>query len=112
MIPKAARALYHACVIENDARKGLRIFERILSIVHLVTHQLIGPVSDLAIYRSILNCWGLEGGYSRHPFYPLTEEQEAKVRHILKDTGWLDPDHALDSVVQVHFFGTKDPRNQ
>ena len=99
VIPKAARAMYHACIVENDARKGLRIFKRILPVVHLYTHQLIGPVSDLATYRSILNFWGLEGGYCRNPFYPLSEEQEATLRKILNETGWMDPDHVLDGVV-------------
>ena len=54
--------------------------------------------SDLATYRAILNFWGLHGGYSRNPFYPLTPEQEQKLRHLLDQSGWLDPDHALDGV--------------
>jgi 4-hydroxy-tetrahydrodipicolinate synthase len=62
----------------------------------LYTHQLIGPVSDLATYRSILSMWGLHGGYCRDPFYPLTAEQEKKLRGILEQTGWMDPEHALD----------------
>jgi hypothetical protein len=55
-------------------------------------------VSDLAIYRSILNMWGLHGGYSRDPFFPLDAEQELKLRQILERTGWMDPRHALDGV--------------
>ena len=68
--PVAARAMYQATVIDNDARRGFEIWKRILPLVHLYTHQKIGPVSDLATYRSILNMWGLQGGYSRNPFYP------------------------------------------
>ena len=60
-------------------RAGCRIWNRLLPLVHLYTHQLIGPVSDLATYRSILNIWGLEGGYSRNPFYPLDPEQEVRL---------------------------------
>ena len=68
---KPAKALYQAVAIENDARRGLQIWKRILPLVHLYTHQQIGPVSDLAIYRSILTLWGREGGFSRDPFFPL-----------------------------------------
>jgi 4-hydroxy-tetrahydrodipicolinate synthase len=96
--PKAARRMYDAVVRENDAACGFRIWTRILPLVHLYTHQLVGPVSDLATYRSILNFWGLEGGYSRNPFFPLDTEQEARLRTHLEKTGWLDPEHALDDV--------------
>lgn len=96
--PRAARQMYDAVVRDNDGAYGRRIWNRILPLVHLYTHQLIGPVSDLATYRSILNMWGLEGGYSRNPFYPLDEQQEARLRSHLKETGWLDPEHALDKV--------------
>ncbi|MCC6857531.1 MAG: dihydrodipicolinate synthase family protein [Bryobacterales bacterium] len=98
VVPQAARAMYHAVVECNDAARGFRIWKRILPLVHLYTHQLIGPVSDLATYRSILNFWGLQGGYSRNPFYPLTDEQERKLRGILEETGWTDPAHALDGI--------------
>ena len=92
--PVAARAMYQATVIDNDARRGFEIWKRILPLVHLYTHQKIGPVSDLATYRSILNMWGLQGGYSRNPFYPLDEEQEARLRVLLEQSGWSDPEQA------------------
>ena len=98
VIPRAAGALYRACVVEKNAQKGWDILQRTLPLVHLMTHQLIGPVSDLAIYRAILNLWGLQGGYSRNPFYPLSDEQQATLRRILTDTGWMNPDHVLDGV--------------
>ena len=97
VVPKAAIALYDA-VGANDAARAFRIWKRILPIVHLYTHQLIGPVSDLAAYRSILNFWGLEGGYSRNPFYPLDAGQEARLRGILEATNWMDPGRALEGV--------------
>jgi len=94
----AALELYKAVVVDNDAQRGLRIWKRILPLVHLYTYQQIGPVSDLAIYRSILNLWGLEGGYSRDPFFPLNPDQVEKLRQILEHSGWIDPAHALDGV--------------
>jgi len=96
--PKAARAMYDAVVRDNDARLGLAIWKRILPLVHLYTHQQVGPVSDLATYRSILNFWGLQGGYSRNPFYPLNEEQEQRLRGLLERSGWMEPERALDGV--------------
>jgi 4-hydroxy-tetrahydrodipicolinate synthase len=94
----AAKELYKAVVIDNDAQRGLLIWKRILPLVHLYTYQQIGPVSDLAIYRSMLNLWGREGGYCRDPFFPLDNEQVEKLRKILERTGWIDPDHALDGI--------------
>jgi 4-hydroxy-tetrahydrodipicolinate synthase len=94
--PKAAKRMYKAVVQENDAACGFRVWNRILPLVHLYTHQLVGPVSDLATYRSILNFWGLDGGYSRNPFYPLDSAQELQLRAHLEKTNWFDPEGALD----------------
>jgi dihydrodipicolinate synthase/N-acetylneuraminate lyase len=98
VVTKAAKVMYKAVVNENDARKGFRIWKKILPIVHLWTYQQIGPVSDLAIYRSILNFWGLKGGYCRDPFFPLDRKQEGKLREFLERSGWIDPDHVLNNV--------------
>ena len=95
---RAAKEMYQAVVRDNDAARGLRIWKRILPLVHLYTHQQIGPVSDLAMYRSILNLWQLQGGYSRAPFFPLNAEQEQKLRNVLERSGWLDPDQALAGI--------------
>jgi 4-hydroxy-tetrahydrodipicolinate synthase len=95
VVPQAARALYQACHEQHDARRGLAIWKRILPIVHLWTWQQIGPVSDLATYRSILNFWGLRGGYSRDPFFPLTPAQESTLRGLLEQSGWMDPGSVL-----------------
>ena len=86
--PKAAKEMLEA-VAANDAQRGFAVWKRILPLVHLYTHQQIGPVSDLATYRSILNLWGLNGGYSRSPFYPLTGEQDKCLAALLRKSGWL-----------------------
>ena len=96
--PRAACAMYDAVANQNDVRRGFAIWKRILPLVHLYTHQQIGPVSDLATYRSILNFWGLKGGYSRNPFYPLDDTQERTLRLLLEKSGWMDPEHVLDGV--------------
>jgi 4-hydroxy-tetrahydrodipicolinate synthase len=95
---RAAKEMYQAVVRDNDAARGLRIWKRILPLVHLYTHQQIGPVSDLAMYRSILNLWQLQGGFSRAPFFPLNAAQEQKLRNVLERSGWLDPDQALAGI--------------
>jgi 4-hydroxy-tetrahydrodipicolinate synthase len=96
---KAANALYQAVVVQNDARTGLRIWKKILPIVHFYTYQQVGPVSDLATYRSMLNFWGLQGRYCRDPFFPLDDKQESKLRELLEQSGWMNPDHVLDDVL-------------
>jgi 4-hydroxy-tetrahydrodipicolinate synthase len=96
VITPVAKAMRHAITIENDARKGFQIWKRILPLVHLWTYQQIGPVSDLAIYRSILNLWGLQGGYCRDPFFPLDESQESKLRELLEKSRWIDPQRVLE----------------
>lgn len=96
--PRAARAMHDAVVIENDARKGFAIWKKILPLVHLYTYQQVGAVSDLATYRSILKLWGLDGGYSRDPFFPLTREQETTLQGLLEKTGWIDPDSVLADI--------------
>lgn len=95
---RAAKELYKAVVLDHDAQRGLLIWKRILPLVHLYTNRQIGEVSDLAIYRSILNLWELEGGYCRDPFFPLDSKQVEKLREILVRTGWIDPDHVLDGI--------------
>lgn len=98
VVVNAAKAMYRAVVVENDAAKGLRIWKKILPIVHLYTYQQVGPVSDLAMYRSILNFWGLHGGYCRAPFYPLTERENATLRGLLERSGWTDPVRVLNGI--------------
>lgn len=95
----AAKAMYRVCVLANDARKGFLIWKRILPLVHLYTYQQVGPVSDLAIYRSILRIWGLHGGYSRNPFFPLNFEQEKKLQHLLETAGWTNPEGPLKEIL-------------
>jgi 4-hydroxy-tetrahydrodipicolinate synthase len=95
---KPAKEMYKAVVLEKDVARGFSIWKRILPLVHLYTHQQIGPVSDLAIYRSILKFWELPGGFSRDPFFPLDEKQEQTLREILERTNWIDPDSVLDGI--------------
>jgi len=98
VVSKPAKAMYQAVVVDNDVKKGLLIWNKILSVVHIYTYQQIGSVSDLAIYRSMLKIWGLPGGYCRDPFFPLDEKQEKTLRELLQQSGWIDPDHVLDNV--------------
>jgi 4-hydroxy-tetrahydrodipicolinate synthase len=98
VIPKAAKLMYRVTVLDNDAQRGFEVWKRILPLVHLYTHQHIGPVSDLATYRAILNIWGLHGGYSRNPFYPLDDDQERRLRVFLEKANWLNPPEAIETL--------------
>jgi len=92
--------MFEAVALENDAQKGLEIWKRILPIVHLYTHRQLGSVSDLAIYRSILNLWGLKGGFCRRPILPLSTAAEKTLRSLLEQSGWIDPDSVFESLNQ------------
>jgi dihydrodipicolinate synthase/N-acetylneuraminate lyase len=98
VVGKTARQMFEAVVLENDAQRGFEIWKRILPIVHLYTHRQLGSVSDLAIYRSILNLWGLKGGFCRRPFLPLSGAQESTLRALLERSGWIDPDSVYASL--------------
>lgn len=89
---KSAKKLYQAVVVEGDCHQGLEIWKQILPIVHLYTHRPLGAVSDLAIYRSILNFWGRKGGYCRRPVLPLGAAEEALLKSLLEKSGWNAPD--------------------
>jgi 4-hydroxy-tetrahydrodipicolinate synthase len=98
VVTRAARAMFNAVVVENDARKGHLIWQRMLPLIHLVTYNQLGSASDLAIYRAILNLWGLKGGYCRDPFFPLDANQQLELRRSLTSSGWIDPDRILSEM--------------
>jgi 4-hydroxy-tetrahydrodipicolinate synthase len=98
VVAKSARQMFEAVVLDNDAQRGLKIWNRILPIVHLYTHGQLGPVNDLAIYRSILNFWGLKGGFCRRPILPLSAGTESTLRVLLVKSGWIDPDSVFESL--------------
>lgn len=98
VVPHAARLMDRACRIEKNPRKGFAVWKKILPLVHLYTYSQVGPVSDLSLYRSILNIWGRPVGYSRPPFLPLTPPQEQRLRELLKHSGWLEPEGVLEGM--------------
>jgi 4-hydroxy-tetrahydrodipicolinate synthase len=81
-------ALYAACAAGDVARARL-IWHKLLPFIQLYTHQVLGPVNDLAIYRAGLDLMGQYGGYSRPPFYPLAESQRALLRSLMQQAGIL-----------------------
>ncbi|NUQ63004.1 MAG: dihydrodipicolinate synthase family protein [Pirellulales bacterium] len=86
-----ARAMVRALAVEKDIDKAFALWKRILPIVHLYTHQQLGPAMDIPIYRAILEIWGLHGGFSRLPFSPLAPQQKEELRRRLAAAGWLAP---------------------
>lgn len=81
-------ALYEACAVGNVAR-ARTIWTKLLPFIHLYTHQTLGPVNDLAIYRAGLDLMGEYGGYSRAPFYPLTTSQQENLKNLMRQEGIL-----------------------
>jgi 4-hydroxy-tetrahydrodipicolinate synthase len=84
LLPAQAVQLYQAACLDKDVDAARAAWNRILPFVHLYTHQDLGLVNDLAIYRAGLEIMGEHGGHSRPPFYPLTDEQKVIVRRRLE----------------------------
>ena len=81
-------ALYAACS-RGDIAEARRIWSRLLPFKQLFTHQLLGPVNDLDIYRAGLELLGEHGGRSRLPFEPLTSPQRKALETLMKQQGYL-----------------------
>ena len=81
-------ALFDACH-RGDVIEARRLWSRLLPFKQLFTHQVLGPVNDLAIYRAGLEMLGEHGGHSRLPFEPLTVEQRGILRNLLLQQGTL-----------------------
>ena len=80
--------LYNACAA-GDVVEARACWNKLLPFVHIYTHQTLGPVNDLAIYRAGLDLMGEYGGYSREPFYPLTDKQRAQLKSLMQREGIL-----------------------
>ena len=81
-------ALFDACH-RSDVIEARRLWSRLLPFKQLFTHQVLGPVNDLDIYRAGLGMLGEHGGHSRLPFEPLTVEQRGILRNLLLQQGYL-----------------------
>ena len=83
-----AVAMYNAC-LASDVARARQIWQTLLPFKHLYSHQLLGPLNDIAIYRAGLEMLGEHGGYSRAPFNPLTESQRAALQELMQKQGML-----------------------
>lgn len=79
-----ATALWGAVTGANLSAARAIWQERILPIKRLYTESILGPASDLAIYRGILRLRGDHAGYCRAPLSDLSGEQlRALERYLL-----------------------------
>ena len=83
-----AVAMVDACVA-GDVARARELWQWMLPFKHLYSHQLLGPLNDIAIYRAGLEMLGEFGGYSRAPFNPLTETQRAALQKLMQEQGML-----------------------
>lgn len=79
----------HAACGRGDVAEARRIWSRLLPFKQLFTHQLLGPVNDLDIYRAGLELLGEHGGRSRLPFEPLTAPQRTALESLMRRQGYL-----------------------
>ena len=79
--------LWQAVTVEGDLVRARAVWSRILPLKYLYTRRLLGPASDLAIYRAILEMRGAIGGHCRAPLLDLTAAQRKTLRAILEPAG-------------------------
>ncbi|MFM8825794.1 MAG: dihydrodipicolinate synthase family protein [Actinomycetota bacterium] len=73
----------------GDVAQAHRIWHRLLPFKQLFSHQSLGPVNDLAIWRAGLDLLGEHGGHSRLPFEPLTRDQRQALETLMRRQGVL-----------------------
>jgi 4-hydroxy-tetrahydrodipicolinate synthase len=88
-LPAQAVMLYQAIVMEKDLPKAQGIWEKIVPFVQHYFHPKHGPAPDLSLWRAGLDLLGLHGGFSRPPFFPLTQDQRADMADVMKQVGLL-----------------------
>lgn len=74
----------------GDLAGARAAWSQILPVKLLYTRQLLGPASDLAIYRGILRLRGRVAGYCRAPMLDLTGAQAKRLRTLLESAGLLN----------------------
>jgi 4-hydroxy-tetrahydrodipicolinate synthase len=96
--------LWQAMAVEGDLVRAREVWSRILPLKYLYTRRLLGPASDLAIYRAILTLRGAVGGHCRAPLLDLTPAQYETLRTILEPAGLVPP-------ADRHRDGARRPAN-
>jgi 4-hydroxy-tetrahydrodipicolinate synthase len=95
-----ARRLW-AMVQLGDLVEARLAWSRIRPIRDVYTNTLVGDVSDLAIYRSILRLRNCPSGYCRLPIRDLTAAQSRRLRAILGPRGLLESPERIPGPVDV-----------
>lgn len=88
MFTRESVQMYEACQA-SDVERAREIWTWLLPFKHLYTHQVLGPINDIAIYRAGLEMLGHPITYSRAPFSPLTEAQRNKLKELMQRQGLL-----------------------
>lgn len=88
LFTRQAVEMYNAC-LASDVERARQIWQELLPFKHLYSHQLLGPLNDIAIYRAGLEMLGEHGGYSRAPFNPLTDKQRDALKELMQKQGML-----------------------
>lgn len=86
----AARRLIDA-IGRSDLDEARTAWAEILPIKELYTREALGPVSDLAIYRAILDARGGWGGASRAPLLGLSGAQRVTLERLLSESALVEP---------------------
>ena len=79
--------LWQAVAVDRDLDAARRAVAKILPLKYLYTQSILGPVSDLVIYRALLDLRGQHGGFSRAPLAGLAPAQIAHLAEYADQHG-------------------------
>jgi 4-hydroxy-tetrahydrodipicolinate synthase len=79
--------LWQAIAVDRDLDAAQGVMAKILPLKYLYTQSILGPVSDLVIYRGLLELRGQHGGYSRAPLAALQPGQRARLAAYAEQHG-------------------------
>jgi 4-hydroxy-tetrahydrodipicolinate synthase len=82
--------LWDALTVEADLEAARSAWGRILPIKRIYTDQILGPTSDLAIYRGILQLRGFTGGHCRAPLVDMDRSQLQTLEKYLDEHGLIE----------------------
>lgn len=79
-LPQEHVALYNACVVENDFRKGRRIMQALLPLMHVLEQG--GKFIQTIKHGVTLN--GIECGHVREPLRALNKDDKRELEQVVK----------------------------
>jgi 4-hydroxy-tetrahydrodipicolinate synthase len=90
-MPAKAVELYQAACVDFDLQRAQAVWRQMIPFTHLFyAPNGLGGANDLSIWRAYLELIGQHGGYSRPPFYPISQAQRDQLAALMRKEGILE----------------------